>query len=344
MTSQITSVLAQEIVELAATDSWATATVRPLSPVGDELQNELLFFFKPEAFLAHLDDTKIKILTLVFDKFSEFSAKIAGVFLITGKHLAKTNTIARHYGYINKLSASASRLVSADERATMFGSLELESDPEPPVLGGHEALSRFDHLDPESLDKLWASKHSHKLRGGFYYQTFKIRGERTILVNAFHPLQLAHYTAPGQRVCAVLLRSDTNWGALRREMVGDTFPRRAATSSIRGALAARAQPLGLGEVSVAFNYCHLSAGPFEALFEINNFLGSDQVAGFDPSTSAVGRRLAEGNPGGDPLGHAMSNPVAELGAKTSDLFSTTEDMDTDSACQLYLENFLQPHL
>ena len=105
-------------------------------------------------------------------------------------------------------------------------------------------------------------------------QTYAAEGENFILVNGFHPAQLAHFTEPSHRIALMLLHADTPWATLRDEMIGDTFPERAVAGSIRGQLHARPQNYGFDEVTIANNGVHLSAGPFEAMFEIANFFGS----------------------------------------------------------------------
>ena len=98
-------------------------------------------------------------------------------------------------------------------------------------------------------------------------------GEDFILVNGFHPAQLFHFTNETHRIVLVLVHSDTPWGTLRNEMVGATFPEKAVPNSIRGTLYANPNDYGLESVSIANNGVHLSAGPFEGLFEIRNFFG-----------------------------------------------------------------------
>src|SRR3990172_4808100 len=70
----------------------------------------------------------------------------------------------------------------------------------------------------------------------------------------------------------MLVSSNTPWSKLRTEMLGETFPDKALPDSIRGSIFAKANDFGFKSVGIENNIMHLSAGPTEALFEIDNFL------------------------------------------------------------------------
>ena len=135
------------------------------------------------------------------------------------------------------------------------------------------------------------------------------------------------------------MHSDTAWATLRDEMIGDTFPERAVAGSIRGELHASPGRYGFDEVTIANNGVHLSAGPFEAMFEIANFFGSLLELDIASTRSRIvdamrGAGISEGD-----AFEAMENPDVEDGAgETPDLFSATEHMDTGAAVALYRSN------
>ncbi len=103
-------------------------------------------------------------------------------------------------------------------------------------------------------------------------RTMKIADQDSVVVNGFHPHQLAHYTDHGRYLSVMLISSDTSWSKLRDEMLGNTYPEKAIPDSIRGILHKDSKDYGFDSVTIPNNAMHLSAGPAEALFEIDNFL------------------------------------------------------------------------
>src|SRR5512145_2031873 len=85
--------------------------ISPIQVGSDGWQNELLLFVKPEAFIAKSADQVQKILALVFDKLQQFDAHVSGVAVVGGRVLDRLEIMSRHYGYINRLSQSASQMI-----------------------------------------------------------------------------------------------------------------------------------------------------------------------------------------------------------------------------------------
>jgi hypothetical protein len=301
----------------------------------DAWRNELLLFVKPEIFMVEQTEYIQNSLELVFGKLDEFDAQISGVLIVGGKVLDQSQAMSRHYGFINQLSRSASKLLDKDDRVKIAEALGVASVEGFEILGGHEYLAQDPDEDPFGLDKLWLSKPSAKIRSGFYVQSYDIKGKDVILVNGFHPAQLAHYTNPSRRIVMVLIHSDTDWAVLRDKMVGATFPEKAVPESIRGTLYAQPGQFGLESVSIANNGVHLSAGPFEGLFEIMNFFGN--ILDLDPKEQPpliLKRMLEAGLELNQGLG-ALDNPIVSESPKALDLFTATEDVNTEEAVELW---------
>ena len=295
-------------------------------------------FIKPEI-LAIEDRTCLaSAIDLIWTKLSEFDASVEGVVLVGGPALEQKESMDRHYGAINVLSKTASTGLDDSDRRTVYDALAV-TPADYPLFGGHEFLNAHPSFTPASLDDLWFTQKAHKVRSGFYVQAYEEAGEKFILVNGFHPAQLAHFTEPSHRIALMLLHSDTGWEELRDQMIGDTFPERAVTGSIRGQLHANPARYGFDEVTIANNGVHLSAGPFEAMFEIANFFGS--LIGTDISSTPpriVKTMLAAGIARDDAY-KAKENPDVEDGdGATTDLFDATEHLDTEPAVSLYRAN------
>jgi hypothetical protein len=300
-----------------------------------EWRNELVLFIKPEAFMVAETEQSARIVDLVLSKLAAFDAHIAGVLLIGGAVLDRLEIMSAHYGMINRLSRTASQTLSDEDRAKIAATLDLDISGYD-ILGGHEYLAQYPGETSKDLDKLWFAGRSSKIRSGFYVKTAeKSDGRKIILVNAFHPEQLNHFIDPTHRIALFLIHSNNDWSALKNTMVGATFPDKADPASIRGTLHANPSEYGFESVTIANNTAHLSAGPFEGLFEINNFFG--KILKLDPSQTkphAVRQMLGRGISIEQALG-ALNNPIVTEDPKPTDLFSATEDLDTESAIDIY---------
>jgi hypothetical protein len=292
-------------------------------------QNELIFFIKPEL-LNIDDDAKIfNILKMIEEKFNVFDITVHGAAILPGGTLEKHGIMNRHYGFINQLSRKASEIIDAETRDQLFEILGLPDAGDHRILGGHEFLKAYD-TNLATLSDLWFKKEAKKLRSGFYFCEDTFQGEPVILVNGFHPSQLQHFTKKDHRILVMLLHTDTDWHAMKFDLVGDTFPERANPSSMRGLLYADPGFYGLNEVGINKNGVHLSAGPFEAAFEVVNFFGA--LLNLDPRKTpplAVERAISAGLSRDQALA-LLENP----GMNESDLFSETENLNTEAAVRI----------
>lgn len=317
------------------------SVVQPLNLETTDFQNELLMFVKPEIFMVgdikHIQNS----LDLIFRRLQEFRVQVDGTVIVGGKMLQEKGIMDRHYGYINQMSRTASQQMSDDDRKKVADLLSLSPSDKYEILGGHEYLAKNPNESVSGLDALWFTKKSVKLRSGLYVQIYDTPGGKVVLVNGFHPAQLAHFTDPTHRIVLLLVHSNTAWSTLRNDMVGVTFPEKAASGSIRGSLYANPAQYGFESVTIANNGVHLSAGPYEGLFEITNFFG--KLLDLDPLDqvpNVLNRLEKAGIPAQQGL-IALQNPTVSLGDKTTDLYSATEDMDTDAAVDL-LKRTLKP--
>lgn len=315
-------------------------TVEVLQParVGEgPWRNELLLFTKPEVFLVSKTDQAEKIVDLILNKIRAFDAQIEGITVVGGRVLEEMEIMSRHYGFINILSRSASRILNADDKRKIEDALGA-SVKGYDILGGHEYLKQYPQETGSDLDRLWFAEKSAKIRSGFYVRHAKKDGRDIILVNGFHPDQLSHFTNPSHKIVLLLLHSNTDWSMLKNEMVGATFPEKAAPESIRGTLYAHAMEYGFESVTIANNCVHLSAGPFEAMYEIVNFFG--KIMGLDLQTQPplTLRRMLEAGIDYEHAVRALDNPQITRTGKSVDLFTATEDMNVEEAVALFKDS------
>lgn len=298
-------------------------------------RNELLMFAKPEIFMVGDPEHTRTALNMIFEKLAEFGAEVDGVIIVGGKALEDKEIMNRHYGFINTMSRRASELVSAEDRAKIEELLGVSLD-EYRLYGGHEFLKAHPQYNAQTLDDLWFTKKSQKVRGGFYVQAYEADSEKFVLVNGFHPVQLLHFTEPSHRIVLLLLHSDTDWGKLRNDLVGATFPEKAVPGSIRGTLYADPAKFGFETVDIGNNGVHLSAGPYEGLFEVMNFLGNLLDLDTHRQPPLVLKKLMDAGLNYEDALKVTENPTIEVDGRTTSLYDATEDVNTDEAVALYV--------
>ena len=299
-------------------------------------QNELLLFMKPELFMVADPACIRNSTTLVLEKLAEYRAFVHGIAIVGGQFLADKGIMDRHYGFINRLSKNASKILKADDKARIMSALGISSLEGIDLLGGHEYMQKYPGETFEELDQFWFSKKSIKIQSGFYLQLYEKNGGKLVLINGFHPGQLHHFTHPDHRVALFLVHSDTAWKTLRNEMVGNTYPEKAAPDSIRGSIFAEPPKFGLSQVDISNNGVHLSAGPFEGVFELMNFFGGLYEREKDRMLPLLVRRLMSRGMSEDKALKVAQNPLITVNGKRTDLFSATEDFDTAPAIDLWL--------
>jgi hypothetical protein len=329
--------LADDVVD-AVFSSEPESVVRKFD-LSSERQNQLIFFFKPEVFMFTKKTMPLAIIKLALRAFEGYAAQVSGAIVLSGNALAGKKVMDNHYGYINRMSKSAAKELSVEDRAEIFRRLGV--DPSVKILGGHEFLEKYNFHDAYTLERIWESKKHEKLHSGLYYQLQVVDGEKIILLNGFHPSQIAHFTKPDRRIAVLLLDSDAPWRVLRRRMLGDTFPEAAVPGSIRRVLHDRAHDFGFHDVVVSNNCVHLSAGPFEALFEISNFLSQTTAVAFNIKATRVARYMFSCDLGLNHIDYVLTNPRTILNEEETSLFEATEELDTMSSVRLYQLVFAQ---
>jgi hypothetical protein len=124
-------------------------------------------------------------------------------------------------------------------------------------------------------------------------------------------------------------------------MLGDTFPERAAPGSIRGELHRDPERFGFKSVTISNNAAHLSAGPFEAVFELSNFLSAVPGLDFEIGITRQARHFKSQGLSVSDLRRAIDNPSACIAnAKPAiPLFDVTEEFDAQSGTAVFRKFF-----
>ena len=292
-------------------------------------KNQLLSFFKPEVFLNKTPEQIEKIMKLVFEKLEKHEVSVDGTALFPGSAIGKFKIMDRHYGVINTLSKNASKILTNEEKDTVFKTLGI-TDRNTKILGGHEAFEIAGIKNTYDFDNYWLESKSEKVKSGFYVRTMKINGDETVVVDGFHPHQLAHYTENDRHLGVMLVSSDTPWTKLRDEMLGNTFPQNALPDSIRGSIFAKANDFGFEKVGIENNIMHLSAGPTEALFEIDNFLKTPFGIDFLKNEAKLAERLLLAGVSAENIKKVLTD---------KELHNELEHKDTDEAVEIIKKRF-----
>ena len=297
-----------------------------------DARNEAVFFFKPEL----TSDSNIDLPTVIeaiHNSFAKYAVEIVAAEVLSGEYLEKHNIMARHYGTINKISREGEKGLTPDGRAKLqevFGKSIAEGAT---VLGGHQFLEEIRSFEPKSLSDLWDQKNatSVKLSPGVYAIEYSLLGRRIVVLNGFHPHQLAFYTAPGRSIAVLIVRSPTGWKTLRNDLVGATDPNQAVAGSVRRYLLENRRALRIEAVNKGLNGVHLSAGPIEAYFEIDRFFGS--VASV-PNHANLLLAFKRAGLAQSALKSLADNPAGIIGGDAKPVFDATEELDMGAAVGL----------
>jgi len=327
----MTNLFNQDLIDKAK-NAQDACIIQPVQIGQTDLKNELVFFIKPELLNVEEDIKILNSLKLIKEQFEAYQVVIDGATILPGKVLAEYEIMNHHYGFINQLSRFASTMVTQQTREQMFKVLDMKDKGEHKILGGHEFLQTYS-ATIEDLNDIWFGQGAKKLRSGFYFIADTYNGDPILLVNGFHPSQLQHFTQEDHRIVLMLIHTNADWYDLKFDLVGDTFPERANPKSIRGQLFANPEKYGQDEVGINTNGVHLSAGPFEAAFEVVNFFGDILSLNTKKTPPLAIKRAVElGVDQSLALSFLDNPPIGE-----SDLFSETENFNTHEAIHFAIE-------
>lgn len=248
--------------------------------------NEWCFFFKPSVTGIVARAGLENAVALALDLFERHGVAVVEAHAISPGHMAAHHLALRNYRELVELAMSASTVAA--------GSPLLRAAPDVDrVLGGYEALAE-PGLDLPELDRLWYSAgRYHRLGRAVIAAVVPLGNTRTLLVNGFIPGQVRTYGQPGTVTVVLRLAADLGWAAARRDVLGATNPADAVPGSFRGELWSRREEIGLPRVDFNWNGAHLSAGPLEALYELQLLTSEEQTALRPLDDFSFGRRLRE---------------------------------------------------
>lgn|GEM_PF-5201971 len=250
---------------------------------GRGFTNEWCFFFKPSTTGTVARPGLKNTVGLALDLFDRDGMAIIEAHAISPGYMSTHRLALRNYRELVELAMCASALPA--DNPVLRATPDVDR-----VLGAYEALAQLE-LDIPELDRIWYSAVHFRLGRAAIAAVVPVAGERVLLVNGFIPGQVNTYGQPGTVTVVLRLASDLSWSAARHRLLGATNPANAVPGSFRYELWARREEIGLPRVDFNWNGAHLSAGPLEAIYELQ-LLTSDDQANLRPlSDFSFGRRL-----------------------------------------------------
>lgn len=289
-----------------------------------EYKHQLLFFFKPEL----TTDATVKldaISDLVFDNFAKKEISVGAVAVLPGEYLKEKDIMIQHYGVIAYISKNGEQAISESAKAVLQEKFKAQLDAGAQVLGGHQFLDKFPDISAYALSVLNDNLGTTRLGSGTYAMNIKVDGKPYIVLNPFHAYQLVPYTSPKRSIVLLELLTNAPWSVLRNEVCGVTDPSAADASSLRNQLLQKKTDFGLLAVDKSCNGIHMSAGPLEAMVELQRFFE------VDTSATSFGRKLSEAGVSDERIGKLKQNAPLEKDGKTISAFDATEEKDADEA-------------
>ncbi|MFE7112653.1 hypothetical protein ACFU98_35520 [Streptomyces sp. NPDC057575] len=298
--------------------------------------HQFLVMLKPELTSATRAPDGRKLLAWVLAVLADHGVRPGAARVLSGAHVAYERVVESHYAMLNAISRHGLPSVSAAATERLLEHFPQAAEVPDRVLGGHQFLSRFPEFTPRTLDVLVQNLPVAKAGAGTYAVQPVLDGKPWVLLNAFHPFQAAHFTAPGSALVLMECTSEQPLRDIRARAVGATDPRHAEPGTIRRSLLdGRPQWSGRWDVSTSLNAIHVSPSDVEAMFAVQRFFGSEGRR-LSLDDTLLGRRLLAAGADRKRLQALEHDPEVEVSGLRGPLFEITEDMDTVAVQHLLL--------
>jgi len=291
------------------------------------VKNSAFLFIKPHAVTD-------KVKELVESNLKEKGVRIVKKGSLKSEVIDKKKLIDNHYYAIASKATilKPNQLnVPADKFKGQFGiewQAALDSGKVFNAMDGCEYLG----IDADQLDKLWGeTKKAGKLikfGGGFYCADITHEGKQAYIFNGFFMSMRAAYVEPGKSIFFYVVEwnpAKLSWADFRSNVCGPTDPSEAPADSLRGAVFAKWEELGLSaKPDTGNNAIHASASPFEGLAERMNWLN------YSLDRDLFGAALTEAGVPPKTIREWAKDPQVDVGdGKMGSLYDALEDMDAD---------------
>ena len=245
-------------------------SVRPYSPaqdVGNDL-SQFILVLKPEVLDTDNDAGLERVLSLLVERASAFAVELGACVVMGGREIAASGFVRSEYPILNRAAHDAMGSLTPSAAARLATLSPDLADRPASVVGAFEFLDLHRGISALALETLHRNVRSVKLGAGLYAIRVYVDGEPTVIVNAFHPRQVADFEHPRSQIVIFEARSRTPFSQLRRSFVGDIDPSSAEAGSLRAELHRGCFRLGLRALTTARNAVHISAALSDAMFGV----------------------------------------------------------------------------
>ncbi|MFD4544509.1 hypothetical protein [Streptomyces bauhiniae] len=324
----------------AAESGW----VRPYAPPAPDDGSQFLLMLKPEL-LAEAALAGAGLLGRVLDRLTAGGLRLGAARVVGAADIRARRMVEHHYAVLNRVSAQGLEALPPNARhrlAERYAQDPAEHPDAVPVriLGGHQLLAQRTDLTAAALDALARNLPVGKAAAGVYTTELLLDGERFVVLNAFHPMQVAHFQQPGGAVALLTCTTHRPTDLVRRDVIGATDPAQARPGSVKHMLYQDRATFRAWKVCTRLNGVHLSPGPVEAMFTIQKYFTDDWTP-MPLARTALGRRLLAAGVDARALSALGGNPVVEYGGG-GHLFDVTEDMTTQECEHMLLRLLERP--
>jgi len=247
------------------------------------VKNTAILFIKP-----HANNSKVQ--ALVAKQLKDMGFKVLAQKTVSAKEIESNSHAAKHYyaiaskaGYVPTFNSPEQLNVPKDKFKAKFG-VDYDAEVAAKRVLSAKAACEYLGLTKAELDEMnFKEKKAGnliKFGGGFYCGKLpgKTADESVFVFNAFCGNMLdAYVAADSQGVTLFKVEWDEktlSWDDFRAQKLGPTDPSKAPADSLRGAIYAQWEELGLAkQPNTGLNGVHGSASPFEAMAEVENWLG-----------------------------------------------------------------------
>ena len=292
--------------------------------------NQFCLFLKPWTTNPGVDLPGV--IDVVLDRIAAHGLAIDEAAVLPGAYLRAERIAAAHYWRMTGLARDPAARLSADDWARFHDAFGGDADRDA-LLGGFAFLDRVPGVSAQALEILWENLPQHRLGKSIACARVALGNAAIFLVNGFVPHLLQGYERPDAVVVAFSLSGPLAWRDARHAFIGHTDPSRAAPGSLRRTLFARQAQLGIADLRLGANGAHLSAGPVEALVELQRLMSAGPADLRTPTDFLLGRQLAA-HFDAAAIDAMLANPDVDTAQGRLSLFDLTEETDGRDAVAL----------
>lgn len=282
--------------------------------------NQFVILIKPECFMIGVDYKTI--IAALLEKCENHHISINGAYALNGVFIRKTGLIKEQYsalneGAVNGLNQAPVYLVDIIRKK--FGNVKIE--------GAYQFLEENPTITCKKLEELSHIKGSYKLGNGLY--AFYFEEAATVVINAFHPHQIEHFTNSDSVVIALICSSCYQYSKIGDYVIGNYNPQVAACNSMRYYIYINRNILGLSRVNIFYNGFHISPSPLEGMFAVIRYAKKNGPGQIGVADTILGRYMLSHGYRQNDIEELSKNPYIKDNGKFRTLFDCAEENKDD---------------